>query len=242
MTELNQIPTIEEEGLFDDYEAEEVTETEDTPIEEEVTETDSQPFLEVKYNKEAKHLTREEAIELSQKGLNYDKLHEKHNALNTRLEAIAKANGLDIESFLNSLDEMQREVSINNKVQELKQQYPNSDEQLLKELAEKELNIPKPQPQENKELKRQLEIFNRKYPDVDASKLDQEVYDLMEEGYTLLEAYREVQDIKDAQAKAELQKQEEVRKKNEANAKKSLGSTQSIGEVESDAFLIGLNS
>ena len=69
--DLNQ-----DQGLFDDFTDVEDTEEVSEPTEakaEETTEVKAdEPFLTIRYNKEDKGLTREDAITYAQKGMNYD--------------------------------------------------------------------------------------------------------------------------------------------------------------------------
>ena len=57
--------------------AEETTEAEDTT--EESTTTAEEPFMSIRYNGADENLTREQAIELAQKGKNYDKIYNRLN-------------------------------------------------------------------------------------------------------------------------------------------------------------------
>ena len=251
-------PTDESEGLFDDFEVEE--ETEPTSEGETATETSedtlpSEPFLEIKYDKETKGLTRDEAIELAQKGMNYDSLNNRYNALNSKIERLAKQNGMDIDQYLNGLDQMQLTYAVAKKVKELETQYPNSDKALLKQLAENEVyktmatNIVQEQnkAQQQKDasrnaLEEQVKHFEEHYPDVSLQEItkNEEVLNLMRNGYTLLESYQ-IYEASLNKAKAEaLEKQEKITKQNEANAKRSYGNTDNAGEIESDPFLSGL--
>lgn len=81
---------VEEESLFDEEaEEEEATEeyeeTESQPDEESEEETaeeeDNEPFMTIRYNKSDKGLTKEEAVVLAQKGLNYDHVNGAYNDL-----------------------------------------------------------------------------------------------------------------------------------------------------------------
>lgn len=265
---MNEELIVQEEGLFDDYEeetevieeaetVEEVEETEDTPIEEETTETPVQdePFLNIRFNHEDKALTREEAVTMAQKGMNYDNLNTKYNQLNGEIERLAQMNGMNVTDYLKSLNDMQTNFAINKEMQELKQQYPNTDEALLKEIATKRVadkqqnqltNETKLKEQEaearRNEIERQVNVFQRKYPNVNPQTLDQRVYDLMGEGYTMLEAYNEYrEEIAHAQA-IEQQKKENVKKANENNSKKGLGNVGNVGNVDNDDFLNGFFS
>jgi len=276
---LNQDSTvvIEADGsfvndLFDgDVEIPTTTETEqEKPIEqtevvEEKGETDvpqdsndeqvQSPFMTVKYNKESRNLTQEEAIEYAQKGMNYDSIYERYTTLKDNeipmkeLSNLAKANNMSLGDYVNQLKDVQKNFELDKELEALKEQYPNSDENLLKEVAESHITdratmlSKKQQESENaakQEIGRQLDVFNRRYPNVDASKLDPNVYSLMKDGFTLLEAYESINNDKRIE---ELEKQkslEEAQKLNQENKKKSLGNTSTTGDAKETDDLINI--
>lgn len=282
MTEENNTPTTEYEapttehdadlsegflGESADIPAEEVTE--DTPVEEaakeevvqeekaeEPKEKETAPFLTIKYNKEARDLSQDEAIELAQKGMNYDSIYEKYNALKpyegqfSELNRLAKANGMSVEDYLNNLKEVQDAFELNREVEQLRKEYADADETLITEVAKSRISQRKDsneaariRQEDSKkdairsEVERQVNKFEQRYPDVDPSKLDKEVYDLMKEDYTLLEAYEIVQGEKRAAEDRIKEKQALSAKQNEENKKKSLGNLTNTGDIEKDAFM-----
>ena len=279
MEDLNQNLT-EVEGLFDDYVVEETTTeevieetetvdeevTEDNHIDEETDETteEIQPFLTVKFNKEDRNLTQEEAIQLAQKGLNYDRIYPNYEKMNknfgqyesvyNQLSELAEQNGRTVDEYINSLNEMQEQYAVSLELKSLKEQYPGTDENLLRELAKSKINekksFEKTQKRQSEtekmdaqklEIKRQIDKFQKIYPDLDPGELDEEVYAYMDEGYTLLEAYNTVKGKNDALAQAEKQRQIEAAKKNQSNKKKSLGNIGTNGSSAKDDFLSGFS-
>ncbi len=228
---VDDTPASQEEGKT-------VEKTEEKAVEK--TEETESPFLTIKYNKEEKGLTMEEAIELAQKGMNYDKINEKFTNLNTTIEGLAKRNNLDIDTYIKKLNDTQFRYETNNEIKALKEQYPEASEDLIKELAEKRVNeklVKQERIAENekakqdelnqKEIERQVQVFESQYPDIDVSKLDDKVYSMMEKGYTLLEAYT-------------IWQAEDINKSvNEANKKKSIGNTTSTDVNAKDYFLEG---
>lgn len=60
--------------------------------------TEPPPFMTVRYNHEDKNLTRDEAVTLAQKGMNYDKLHGK-------LDYLASLQGVDVDTLVKRLIE-----------------------------------------------------------------------------------------------------------------------------------------
>ena len=143
----NMDDTVQEENIFAEEQAEdlpepsqentEVEETEQTS-EEETTESEQEPFLTIRYDKEDIPLTQEEAIALAQKGKNYDRLSEKYNNLNNELEMMARANGMDINTYLSNLSKIQTSMVARKELEKLKGKYPDADEGLLLELANKQ--------------------------------------------------------------------------------------------------------
>lgn len=229
MDELNQV-FQDEENIFEDSEteAEETTETE----------VPEEPFLTIRYNKEDKGLSRDEAVTYAQKGMNYDHLNGKYTNLTKRLENLAGMNGMQLEDYLNSLSDAQMNLAIAQEVQKLRSTYPDAQDELLRQLAEKNVGerFPtkeeEPQEEVNKDLERQLNIFNQVHPGVRADNLDDRVYDLMSEGYTLLEAYTIVN-------KPKLEAQNSIQRKNESNKSKSLGNVGNNENISTDDFLNG---
>jgi len=231
--ELNQ---VQEENIFEDFEEPEAEAEETTEAEAE------EPFLTVRYDKEDKNLSKDEAVTYAQKGMNYDRMYGKYQELNDRLTALAEMNGMDVNGYLDSLNTAQTNYAISKEVQELKEQYPNADQELLKELATKNVNERMAHQQTAKQeeetsheesqreaLEKQMDIFRAVHPDVRADNLDDKVYELMGQGYTLLEAYTVVYQPK----------QDVIQTKNEANKKKSLGNVSTSDNISTDDFLSG---
>lgn len=277
MTTNSNESVEEDDDLFGDYDA---SKNEDTPIEfddegnqtsdevqtqeseestQQVVRTHEQtPFLKVKYNKEEKDLTQEEAITLAQKGMNYDNILGKYNALKeqegtlSELSKLAERANMSTSDLLTYLGNQWAEHELDNEVKALQEKYPQSDEGLLIELAKSHIasrsNLASQQKQESanarkQEISRQLDIFAKRYPEVDAQSLDSKVYQLMKDNYTLLEAYETVQAEKRAEEEKERLSQEKISKQNEENKRKSLGNTSNNGYDESnDDFLSGLFS
>lgn len=233
--ELNQ---VQEENLFEGFETEEP----EAEAEETTEAKTEEPFLTVRYDKEDKNLTRDEAVTFAQKGMNYDRMYGKYQELNDRLTTLAEMNGMDINGYLDSLNTAQTNYAISKEVQELKEQYPDADQNLLKELATKNVNERMVHQQTAKQeeetsheetqreaLEKQMDIFRAVHPDVRADNLDDKVYELMGQGYTLLEAYTVVYQPK----------QDAIKTKNEANKKKALGNVSTSDNISTDDFLSG---
>ena len=255
------------DNLFGD---DDVTTAEDTPVETEDTsesvadeqkeavpeQTSAEPFLTVRYNKEDRGLTQEEAITLAQKGLNYDAVYGRYEALKpyesaiNEISRLAQANGLSVDDYLQNLSDVQTQFELNRELENLRSQYEGADEKLLEEMARLHVNQTKAdkitaqqkKAEEEKdasrqEIERQVDKFQKRYPDKAPDKLDKEVYDLMRQGYTLLEAYESVEADKRAIQDRVNEKQSRINLQNEENRKRSLGNLTNTGNVDKDDFL-----
>ena len=249
MEELNQVPT--EENVFDDVTAEEESlfeeEAEDTTETSEETEEtpkeESNPFgLKVTYNGEEQTLNEEDARSYAQKGMNYDKIYEP-------LQRLTRMHGLNsVGELLNMLNDTEIQYQISNEVDAMKEdpKYEGVSDEILEEIATAKVNesisnadmkFQNEQQEiadaEAARVQRDVDKFLSEYPefkDKGPESLDPAVYDLVKQGYTLLEAYNKWSK-ENPQAKAS--------KLNEENKRKSLGNTTNAGSADSDDFLNG---
>ncbi len=263
-TDESDLPAEEEETGDDEISVEsDEKEVEEKPEEaaepsDSSIEQDQPDFLKIKYNKEEINLSRDRAIELAQKGMNYDKIHEGYQAYEkaapfiSEINRLAELNGMSPEEFMLNLSETQSQIELNREVEALREQYPNSDDSLLEELAKAHIKdrgsvaVEKKQSEDNAkraEIERQISVFEKRYPETDPSKLDPDVYALMRDGYTLLEAYEITLSEKRAAQEKEKASREKISKQNEENRKKALGSIASskgydegMSEFEKELF------
>ena len=103
-----------QEGVNTQVENTEVTTEEQTQM---------QPFLNVKYNKEDVALSQEEAIMLSQKGMNYDKLQQKYEELNNNpglqyLNNLAQKSGMKVDELVNFFRERDEQAQLDELIQQ----------------------------------------------------------------------------------------------------------------------------
>lgn len=236
--ELNQVT---EENVFDDVTAEEENLFEDEENTNESSEGEvkeeevPKSFLKVKYNGEDQDLNEDDARMYAQKGMNYDKIYEP-------LEKLAKANNMQVGEYLNQLNATQHEFEVSKEVEKLREdpKYADLSDEILEEIANSHITefannqLKIQQENENsaleREFARQVDVFKREHPDLEPDDVDEEVFNLVRQGYTLLEAYNKWE-ANSAKLKAEKQNQE--------NKKRSLGNTTNAGKVESDDFLKG---
>lgn len=266
MEELDQVPTevtddgeltIEDdnENLFEDVEESEDTPVEDTEItEEESSETEEKPsateevpYLKIKFNGEEKGLTEEEARVLAQKGMNYDRFYEP-------IERLARLNNMSVGDYLNRLNDTQISYEVSQEMDNMREdpKYDGVSDEVLEEIAnnhvmeriglQEETYAQQQQgiaDAEHAQVQRDVDMFLEEYPEFKGKGpdvLDKKVFDYVQKGYTLLEAYNKwskEQSNPKAEAKAK------NRQINEENRKRSLGNTTNAGSVDSDDFMKG---
>ncbi len=237
--------TKEEEDLEVEKDPDEAEETEqgsekDTD-QSDSSEHDQPDFLTIKFNKEDVSLSREQTIELAQKGMNYDRVFEGNQTMTpiyNEISRIAQANNMTVQDFMMNLSNLQSQFELNSEIGALREQYPDADEALLEEVAKAHLKDQSAQLVNQKrqndearrrEINRQLDVFEKRYKGVDYQNLDPAVIDLMRQGYTLLEAYETAMADKRAAQEKERASREKISKQNEENKKKALGNLSSGG-------------
>lgn len=260
--ETLEINTLDsEEGLFDDYVAEDTTETaepETTEAETETTEEavdtadstepDVNSFLQVKFNGEERMLSEEEARTLAQKGMNYDRFYEP-------LDKLARMNDMSVGDYINQLNSAQMRFEVTKMMDSLKEdsRYEGVSDEVLEEIATAKVNdtlslkersyeeqMKEQADAQQEQARREIDKFLEEYPefkDKGPEVLDQKVFDYVKKGYTLLEAYNKY--LRETPPSAEVK----ASQLNETNRKKSIGNTSTSGSSnDGDAFLSGFNS
>ena len=261
----------DEDSLFDDEdlteyqgdsESEEETatpqqdETDDQRQETKEEMPENKPILAVKYDGVEKQLTEAEARELAQKGMNYDRIKQRYDEVAnseelTLLDQLAKEAGVSNRTeFVKTLAQYSQHNAVNQYVEQLKQQHPDTDESVLRELAETKLRQQQKEQEEQrlntqqqaeKQQKEafaaQYNAFITEYPNVDPAKLPDEVIQSMAAGETMLSAYRgyELKQLRAEKAAAEA---------NQKNKNKALGSVKdgNLGDEKPDPILEGFLS
>lgn len=208
-----------------------------------------EPFIKVKYNKEEIGLTKEQVIELSQKGMNYDKLLERYNqSVNNPtlqyFQDLAERNGMDLDGLVSyyqqqeeqaELDYLQREKGL---TEELAKEVMENRKFRQKLESERKLN--EQQQQRENEWKMQQEEFISKYPQVDPKNIPQSVWDDWKNGERLTTAYMKYEN-------EELRKENSILKQNTKNKvatpiTKGISVNGSKSVEKEDAFMMGFNS
>ena len=143
------------------------------------------PLLEIVYNGKTLNLTKEDAVKLAQKGMNYDKVAEKCEQLtkevtnlkekNEKITKIAEDLRLSPDDLINGLYEEQERENIS--------QYSKDNNipfEYAKKLKEMELQIKSLQKEKEelipiKRRNEEIKEFKKLYPDVDERNLDPEI-------------------------------------------------------------------
>jgi len=251
--------------LPDDFQAdttpEEVTETletqepiestEDTKPVEEVSEpVTEQPKIKVKYNHEEKELALDEAVPLVQKGMNYDKLQERLQQLETDprlqfVEDMAQQFNMTVPEYLDAVKAQREEARIQELVeqgisQELAQEM--LENRKFREQFESEKKAKAEEAKKNKEYDEFFEYYrqaNGKDFDPKANEIPNSVWEATQNGIPLKFAYMQHEN-------SQLKQQLQTLKQNESNKQKApVGSVTAHGSTEvagDDLFMQGFNS
>ncbi|TYS46761.1 hypothetical protein [Bacillus infantis] len=224
--------------------------TEDSTTSEQQAEEQRQAFLKVKYNKEELDLGEDEARELAQKGLNYDKTLERLQALEsdprlTFVEELASEFNMTVPEYLEAVQQQKEQERLNELIQQ------NIPEELAKEILEsrKDRETRKQEQEEKSNQEKAnaeyLDFFdyyksvNGKDFDANTDQIPAEVWEANKSGVPLKYAFMEHHNN-------QLLSQVKILKQNEENAKSSpVGSVTTHGSTETavdDDFLKGFNS
>ena len=127
---------------------EEVTEPQHDGQEQQTEQTpEEQPFLDIVYNGQQMHLTKEQAITLAQKGQNYDKKMQENESLRHALEnsperlmlqKMAQQSGIPYDQFLSQFQNQMKQSAVQVRAEQL-MQTGVMDQQTAMRLAQAEL-------------------------------------------------------------------------------------------------------
>lgn len=211
-------------------------------------------YLTIKYNGAEENLTYDEAVELAQKGKNYDKIYNRLQELQNDpvrqvFEEQAKQAGMTLPEYADRLKQFQQESRVQSIANDFKEKNPDVTDEVAEQFARERYKNELTERQVQEEQARmerdaaiesqaqaQVKAFMELYPNVDIETLPEEVIqDIDQHGETLLSAYRAYQN---RQLKAEL----EAARANNDNRSKSTGSlgTNAGNDNGGDDFLKGL--
>jgi predicted ATP-dependent protease len=235
---------------------EEPTELVEDNLEPSVETEQQQPQVEqpltfkVKYNKEEQELTYDDAVPLIQKGMNYDKMQERLQALESDprlnfVEGLARQQGMNVDEYLQAVQEFQQQEELNTLIQQnIPEEYAREmlETRKFREQIEAERKTKSEQERQNAEYNDFFHYFkgaNGRDYDANTDQIPQEVWDIHANGVPLKYAYME-------HHSNQLASQVKVLKHNESNKKKApIASLSAHGSQEvasEDDFLRGFNS
>jgi hypothetical protein len=202
----------------------------ETPAEE-----TTQPKIKVKYNKEEKELTYEEAVTYAQKGMNYDHVYGELQDLRND-EALKIADDLAKQYGISRVDLLKKwkadvEATAVQEYAEEKGMTPEAAREVLEARQIKEARKAEKKQQEEAEARQKIidaqeEEFHKAFPDVKNNEVPEEVLADWANGIPLLKAYKA---YLTSDYEARLKKMEEekaVKQANEENAASSMGSVE----------------
>lgn len=195
-------------------------------------ETPSNDFLEIKYNKEQIKLDREKAIELAQKGMNYEKAVER--AKQEARDAYIAEQGYEWNGKPITTESEYREAL---REQELLQQYQSYDvpEEVIQELVEnkkfrEKYETEQQRVEREKAQERDFQNFLESYPDIKPDEIPVSVWQEVENGKSLIDAYMKYENKILKEKLNMTSKQEQIEQRNQENASASIGAVKSNGE------------
>jgi AraC-like DNA-binding protein len=255
------MPDYEDMILPDDFQEDttptETTEPVETPVETEdlpqatdETVAEALQTLKVKYNKEEREIPIDEAIPLVQKGLNYDKVQERLQALEsdpryTFIEEIANQFGMSPQEYMDAVRQQQEQSRIDELVQQgISQELAQEilENKKFRDQYEAEKKAKQQEEQKNAEFQDFFRYFNQvngRDFNAETDDIPPSVWEATEKGIPLRYAYMEHQNQL-------LQQQLQTLKQNQSNAQKApIQSVTAHGGAETeseDDFLAGFNS
>lgn len=217
----------------------------------EAADDDVTDYLTIRYNKADLKLSKKEAIELAQKGKNYDHIASelqsyRDGPIGKAIKAYADAAGMSVEKYAEMMMQQQEAAAEKQALAELQEKYPEAPEELLREYAKLQIEGNKAKALTAEEAKRQKEWADAlaEYPDISADNVPPDVHDAVAQGATPLDALR-MHELNELRTKVqELTSAKETKAKQEDNRARSIGSAKGIisrGDAEDD-FLAGMAS
>jgi hypothetical protein len=251
--------------LPDDFEAPAESSVEDTTPTEQVEagQTESQessqeteqaeqtsPFLKVKYNKEEMELDEATARELAQKGLNYDKVQERLQALEsdprlTLVEQLAQQQGMNVDEYVEAVRQYQEQAQLDALIQQ------NIPEEYAKEMLEnrrfrEQLQAEQQQKQQEAQQQQEFADFFKYFKESngrdfvpETDQIPDSVWQANQQGIPLRYAYAEHENNQLRQQLATLKKNQDNVRKAPVGGVTQHGSNEPASE---DPFLKGFNS
>lgn len=266
MEEYTNFSDTGEDMFLDEPEATEETTSEEPEVEETQPEPETNPetkpeppaqTLKIKYNGKDQEITMEQAVELAQKGMNYDKVLNERNGLRVDARAselihrLAEESGMDIEEYVAFVEDQQKTMLLQREIEAINEKYPDMPQEAVRELAksraaEKERKNAETAAARKKEqdeaARKPWMDFLREFPEY-KDELPNDVVAYIEKGSSPVEAMLRFKlDEQEAKYK-ELEQKLNVQEQNEKTKKQSVGSVESTAtKPATDAFLAGFGT
>ena len=207
-------------------------------------------FLTIRFNKADMKLTKEKAVELAQKGANYDHVFQelqsyREGPIGRAMKAYADAAGMSVEQYAEMMEQQQAAAAEKQAMEELQDQYPDAPEELLREHVKLKLEENKAKTASAVETKRQREWSEAlaEYPDIKPDSVPQDVHDAVANGMKPLDALR-LHELAYLRAQiADLKSANEKKQHQDENRARSIGSASGVssGREADDDFSVGLS-
>jgi hypothetical protein len=224
------------------------TETAEPEVKDEKPETDktepetkpeADQSFKLKYLGEEKEVTREEALTLAQKGMDYDRikgkyeemkaLRDKYSEATDLIEELAKKQNMTLEQFVDEIQigmltqkGVDRDLAAERVADMREKRRLLKENEALKAVADSKSRVDKAAQEAAEKRQKDIQEFVDTRPDVKATDIPQEVWDTVKQGKSLLTAYTIWENKK---LKIEL----EAAKKNAENKAKTAGSRATLG-------------
>lgn len=197
------------------------------------------------------------AIELLQKGMNYEHKNERELAV---LNQYAAAANMTVPQFIQQLEQRQQMQELEDEINQLKNEFPATEEDALREIAKSRVAARRNEQMQQahareaqmhqlrsrvdqsvQQMQKQREnaqwdAYEKETGIHDPENIPPRVWELVNQGKTPMEAHWQYQS---EQAKAELDRQNNINQQQERNRQATTGSLAGAA-VEEDAFLSGL--
>jgi hypothetical protein len=218
--------------------AEQVTTEATGAGETQATETDTPAPIKIKFNHEELEIPYEEATTLIQKGKNYDKIYSERMELQKKWEATQQQQEKQTlsEAYQSTVVQVAAEYGADPDAlleiaEKLVAKHPDVIESKGIKAKDAEA-LTKQQEQEN--ILKDAAAFKKDYPDVDVATLPAEVWEKVDKGYSLTDAYQ-IHENKTLKEKiAAHEKAIQVKETNQKNAVTSPGSVTGNGATVAD--------
>lgn len=217
--------------------SQEVQETQSEQPTQQESSTQSLPSVKVKYNRKEMEMPYDQAVEYVQKGMNYDKVYEKYQVLNsdprlTFVDEIAKQYGMDTNSYMEAVKQSLEQERLNNLVEQ------NIPEDIAREILEnrqfrQQWESEQRSKQEEQKKQAEYQDFIATFPNVNPQEIPPNVWEEVAKGKNLVDAYIRHENNLLKQQLETVQKTNEAKQANVKNAETSPVGTTGNGVSES---------